>query len=439
MGHARERRTGCADGCPGGFAAHAAGNGASLAVMHHLASRPRSVCTALFFSLPWLLAASCSSASAQTIPTADTVNVELEPIIVTANRTPTPGQGGRQRGHGDYARGVGAAADPASLSEALRSVPGVAVNRTRHRRRPDAGPHSRLGRQPNAGLHRRHRGQRSGRRQRVRLRASSRAGHRTDRSSAWSAERALRLGRDRRRRQHHHPTRRRSGSRVSGFAEGGSHGTAARRGVAQRCYAIGSTICSARAGLRTDGFSSARGMARQQRETTATATAPRSAKIGFQALDNLRFDFVGARRTDYDAEETESRHWCTRHPTERHLPADGSNSSDAHRRSSICSTGDGSRCSARLGPTIATTITKVSRSAISARRRSRARRRNSTTRAASSSPSDALPEVDHTFTFAAEHEKDEAPALFLRRPTDRNRADRARRSVPAGRCGTSCS
>ena len=90
--------------------------------------------------------------------------------------------------------------------DALRSLPGVAVNRYWRLRKQDAGAHSWRRGQPHAGPDRRHRGQRHERRG-VRLLGSVNRGHRAHRGHSRPAKRAVRLQGHRRRDQRHHQGR----------------------------------------------------------------------------------------------------------------------------------------------------------------------------------------------------------------------------------------
>ncbi|BCJ92265.1 TonB-dependent receptor [Terrihabitans soli] len=88
-------------------------------------------------------------------------------------------------------------------------------------------------------------------------------------------------------------------ARLAGYIEGGNRGTAAG-GVTLSGSTDRVDYLFSGAGLRTDGFSSA-AEARGWDEKDGYENASGFAKVGFQATDYLRFDFVG-RGTSYFAE-----------------------------------------------------------------------------------------------------------------------------------------
>lgn len=88
-------------------------------------------------------------------------------------------------------------------------------------------------------------------------------------------------------------------ARLAGYIEGGNRGTA-NGGVSLSGSTDRVNYAFSGVGLRTDGFSSA-AEARGWTEKDGYENASGLAKLGFQATDNLRFDFVG-RGTSYYAE-----------------------------------------------------------------------------------------------------------------------------------------
>jgi vitamin B12 transporter len=344
------------------------------------------------------LCATLTTAHAQTTPVVngDTVSADLEEIVVTANRTPTP------------AKAVGSAVTVITreeleqrqvrlVSDALRSVPGVAVNR--------------------GGV--------LGAKTQVRIRGSE--GNQTlvlldgvelndpsadseydfanllvqdvERIEVLRGPQSALYGSDAVGGVINIITRRGEGKpRLSAFAEGGTRNTAAGGASISGKEGRFDFLVSAQ-GLRTDGFSTAsewRGFSEKDGYENGTAFA----KFGFQALDNLRFDFVG-RGTDFEGESDDD---FGNGPFDSDAGVDGKQffgraqakldlmdgrwehilgASRSHLETRFLSAGD---------PTYENVGDKTKldyQTSFSYR-------------------SDALPDLSHKATFAAEHEEDEA-------------------------------
>ena len=244
--------------------------------------------------------ATLSVAHAQTTPTGNvaSTNVELEPIVVSANRTPTP------------AKAVGSAVTVITreelerrqirlVSEALRSVPGVSVNTTgavgnltQLRIRGGESNHTLVlidGVEVNSPAN---------------LDSSFDFGNLlaldVERIEVLRGPQSALYGSDAVAGVVNIITRRGEGApHGSAFVEAGNRGTVAGGASVGGKKDRVDFFVSAN-GLRTDGFSSAaewRGNGEKDGYENGTAFT----KFGFQARDNLRFDFVG-RATGYTSE-----------------------------------------------------------------------------------------------------------------------------------------
>ena len=112
---------------------------------------------------------------------------------------------GRQQHHRHHQRGDRAQAG-ADIARCASGRAGSQCCPNRRARRNDLGLHPRRQLEPDQGLHRRHRRDRSGNRH-IQFRAYPDLGHRPRRDRARTAKRPLRRRRDRRGRQHHHEAR----------------------------------------------------------------------------------------------------------------------------------------------------------------------------------------------------------------------------------------
>ena len=112
------------------------------------------------------------------------------------------GKRGGQQYHGDHRRGYSTQAG-ADIARCAERCAGAQRRPDRRAGRNHLGLHSRRKFEPDQGLYRRHRRDRSGHRH-VQFRAHSDLGHRARRSGARPAKRALRRRCDRRRHQHHY-------------------------------------------------------------------------------------------------------------------------------------------------------------------------------------------------------------------------------------------
>lgn len=365
------------------------------------------------------LAATLSAAQAQTTPTGNiaSTSVELEPIVVTANRTPTP------------AKAVGSAVTVITgeelerrqirlVSDALRQVPGVSVSRsgpvgslTQVRIRGSEANQTLVlidgieVNNPVGGSEFNFANLLTQDIERIEvLRGPQSALYGSD-AAGGVVNVITRRGQD-------------GKPRISAFGEGGNRGTAAGgasiSGAADRVDYLFSVE-----GLRTEGFSSL-SEARGFRERDGYENATAFGKVGVQALDNLRFDFV-ARATDYRVEDDSSFEFDP--VTFSSLLADSRSRTDGEsffgRAQAKLDLMDG-RWQHILGVSATdqsydsrTDQFPVSFPGSFSTSTFEGKKTKFDYQTTYSFTTDALPDTTHVLTFAADHERDEANSTFL--------------------------